>query len=145
MSLVTDKFFAAALTSSSEVTTAVNGRIMNTVDDEIDPDSVQVPYIIICNDGTTNESQTKDDDYEGDTDTDTVRLIVCARSRSKLGELTELIRTTVRNFANEQDSYSETFGFVVVDYSFKASPVQFDDLKPCYHQDLIYECDTQYI
>ena len=145
MSLVTDKFFAAALTQSTSVTTAVGGRIFNTVEDEINPDDVPLPYIMIMNDGTVNEAETKDDEFEGPTDTDTIRLTICADTRAALGSLAELVRSVIQTAAQEQDAASTAaLGFEVIDYSFSASPVSFDDLKPCYWQDLTYRCETIY-
>lgn len=145
MSLQTDKIFYKALTSCEEIRHAVDGRIYNTaipLPDE-DLDNVPPPYIIVTFDGMSNDASTKDD-YEGYSDTVQIGVEIVAEKRGQLAELAELARTTIREFfqnATDEDE-DEDFGLVPLDYSFSASGVSYDSLKPCYWQALTYSCDT---
>lgn len=146
MSLVTDKFFKNALAASSDVMTATGERIYNTVDDEIGNDDTPLPYILICNDGTQNDDESKDDRFESDYDIDLIRLTICAKTRADLADLAQAVRsvilTAARGLTNEAQ---QSLGFYLEDYDFSASAVNFDEFRPCYWQDLIYKCQTSNI
>lgn len=140
MSLQTDTFFVQVLTASTDVQAIVDGRIYDTIDDEIEPDTAAVPYVMIYNDGTDNQTQSKDDECESDYDNDNIRLQVVAQSRSQLATLATLIRSTIRSAAHSASTTA--LGFDLVDYAFHAGAVLFDEDGPCYYQDLIYNCET---
>lgn len=143
MSLVTDKFFAKALSSDEDVQAAVEGRIFNTVDDEIDPDSAAIPSIFIINNGTQNDQGTKDESYESETDRDNIMLGISARTREELGNIATLVRKVIKETALDTTSSEwEALGFVLEDYNFNASSVTWDAMKPCYWQELNYQCET---
>lgn len=143
MSLVTDKFFAKALRESEELDALLDGRIFNTVDDEIDPDSASVPSVFIFNQGTTNDLGTKDEPYESDTDRDNIMLGISAENRKQLGEIATLVRQVIRETAIDTTCSEWTdLGFTIVDYTFTASGVTWDQMKPCYWQELNYACET---
>lgn len=143
MSLVTDKFFAKALRNDPDVMQAVDGRIFNTVDDEIDPDSAAIPSIFIFNQGTQNTTGTKDEPYEGETDNDQIMLGISASTREELGEIATLVRKVIKDAATDwtEDDFRD-LGFDLVDYTFTASGVTWDQMKPCYWQELNYACET---
>lgn len=143
MSLVTDKFFAKALRSDSGIMEAVGGRIFNTVDDEIDPDSAAIPSIFIFNQGTTNDLGTKDDPYESDTDHDNIMLGISAANREELGNIATKVRQVIKDAATDwtEDDFRD-LGFDLTDYTFTASGVTWDQMKPCYWQELNYNCET---
>lgn len=123
-------------------------RIYNTaipVPDE-DLDNVPVPYIIVENNGMTNDQSTKDD-YEGDTDTVQIGIEVAASTRGQLGTIMQMIRDAVRNFfinytpptdPDAEDLSNE----IPLDYQLSASSVNYDSWKPCFWQVLNYQCDT---
>lgn len=143
MSLVTDKFFAKALSSDEDVQAAVEGRIFNTVDDEIDPDSAAIPSIFIINNGTQNDQGTKDESYESETDRDNIMLGISARTREELGNIATLVRKVIKETALDTTSSEwEDLGFILEDYNFTASSVTWDAMKPCYWQELNYQCET---
>lgn len=143
MSLVTDKFFAKALRESEELDALLDGRIFNTVDDEINRDSAAIPSIFIFNQGTTNDQGTKDEPYESDTDRDNIMLGISAKTREELGEIATLVRQVIRETAIDTTCSEWTdLGFTIFDYTFTASGVTWDDMKPCYWQELNYQCET---
>lgn len=144
MSLITDKVFYSALKSSEELVQAVDGRIHNVSiqlpDDEYLNESV--PYIIIAYDGMQNMGFCKDNSYEGCTDDVKITIEVAARSREELGKLTTMIRNVIIAFFESDDHPNEVEELIPNSYTLSASPVNFDSLKPCFFQSLVYQCDT---
>lgn len=145
MSLITDKVFFNALKSNTSLVQLVGGRVYNTSIPVPDEELLNepVPYIIITFDGMSNDGQTKDDTFEGDTDKVTVSIEVTAPDRETLGNLIGQIRTTVKSyFMDDSGHATEDYDLVPLGYDLTASPIQFDSLKPCYYQTLSYSCLT---
>lgn len=138
MSLQTDKFFYAALTESESVMSIVDGRVFNPARPTVDEDEDKVPYIIISFAGLQNNVETKDDGVEGDEDSVTIRVLCVERNCDDLGNLTELVRQTMREYweAHREDSLTP------IDWTFSANEVNYDPDKPCCYQVLTYQCDT---
>lgn len=144
MSLQTDIVFVAAIKSDAELLGQLAaGDVYNTtiaLPDE-DLDNAPLPYVIVSFGGMANDQSTKDD-YEGDTDSVTVTIEVAARTRAELGLLAGKIRTSVRQYFLDSEEGDELHDMVPLDYQLSASPVNYDQFKPCYWQTLIYQCDT---
>lgn len=136
MSLATDKFFIEALFASHAVKTAFEGRIFDTARPEIDEEEDKIPYLIVTNEGVQNVTESKDDVGESDTDNVTISVLVVATDRQHLAELSQLIRTTLRNAITEDDNE-------IIDYSFSAGAIQYDGMKPCHFVTLNYQCETE--
>lgn len=137
MSLTADKVFFDALKGDDQLMDAIGGRLYSTAiplpDD--DADNVPVPYVIVTFDGLSNDAQSKDD-YEGDYDLVNIGVEIAAADRASLGALAGMVRRSVHDYiAGEEDE-------VILDYSFTAQGVNFDSLKPCFWQKLVYQCDT---
>lgn len=145
MSLITDKVFYNALRSNAALMEQVGSRIESTsipVPDE-EFDNVPVPYIIITFDGLQNDGFTKDNDFEGDTDHVQVGIEVAADTRDELGDIMQAIRETVVAYFEDIEGHAcDDYDLVPVNYTFTASPVGYDSMKPCYYQTLNYNCDT---
>lgn len=144
MSLITDKVFFNALQASASIVSATDGRIYNTsvpVPDE-QLDNEPLPYIVITFDGLTNEGLTKDSSYEGEDDRVQIGILVVAAERESLGELTEAVRKQVKDYFEAVQPKDADFDLVPADYTFSASPIQFDWMVPCHYQTLTYNCDT---
>ena len=139
MSLITDKVFYLALQASEDIVSLTRGRIYNTAipvpDDQLDNEPL--PYLIITFDGMTNEGQTKDNTYEGDTDRVNIGVLAAAEDRASLGQLMEAVRAQIQSYF-----MTTTSDLVPFDYQFSAGPVQYDSFKPCYYQSLQYQCDA---
>ena len=144
MSLITDKVFFNALKSNSELVEQVDGRIYNTAvpvpDDEFL--NTPVPYIIITFDDLKNEGYTKDNSFEGDTDKVWIGIEIAAEDRETLGDIAQAIRQTVKSYFLGTTHEKDDYDLVPEDYEFSASKIQYDPIKPCFWQTLIYECDT---
>lgn len=145
MSLITDKVFYNALRSNAELMAQVGGRIESTSIPVPDEDFLNepVPYIIITFDGLQNDGFTKDNDFEGDTDKVQVSIEVAAQSRDELGQIMTDIRETVIEYFEDDESHAwDDYEYIPTNYTFTASAVAYDSMKPCYYQTLTYNCDT---
>lgn len=144
MSLKTDLFFARSCRRLS-IMEATEGRVFNTGRDEISEEEDKIPYIIITNDGTQNDEESKDVVAESDYDRDTISVLVVSDTRSHLAELAEEVRKSVKQDVEDMDmdeDMAKEFGFLINDYSFSASAVEYDPSKPCFFQTLTYNCET---
>jgi len=148
MSLITDAIFVKALRSNTALIAQLPaGDVYNTaiaLPDE-DADNAPLPYVIVSFDGLNNQDTTKDNDYDGLTDTVTVGIEIAAETRPKLGELARSVRKTLREYFREHqdDDSDEDYQLIPDDMTISAQPVQYDSLKPCYWQQLTYQCDTK--
>lgn len=145
MSLRTDIIFAKALQSNAELMQMLPaGDVYNTAIQlpDVDADNAPVPYIILYFESLQNLDNTKDNPFEGDTDSVTIGIEICAQNREQLGEMTEMVRETVRTYFEEIDVDDADFDLVPQDYQFSASAINYDPDKPCFWQILTYQCDT---
>lgn len=136
MSLATDKFFIEALSNSEVVTSAFEGRIFDTARPEIDEEEDKIPYLIVTNEGVQNVTESKDDVCESDTDNVTISVLVVGRDRQDLADLSQCVRNCLREAITEDEDE-------ILDYTFTAGPVQYDDMKPCHFVTLNYNCVTE--
>ena len=145
MSLQTDIIFVKALRANADLMAQLAaGDVYNTaiaLPDE-DLDNAPLPYVIVSFDGLTNDVETKDDPYEGDSDNVTISIEIAARTRTELGQIAEAVRHQVHDYFVEADPTDDDFNLVPLDYQFSAQQVNYDHLKPCYWQVLSYQCDT---
>lgn len=147
MGLRTDIIFAKALQANEHLMKRLPaGNVYNPAitlpDDEVD--NAPIPYIIIGLTGVQNDDTYKDDDWEGVTDHVQITIIVAAAGRKQLGELTESVRDTIRTYfaAHKGDTSDADFCLIPDDITFTAGPVQYDSIKPCFWQELSYNCNT---
>lgn len=145
MSLQTDKIFIRALNSSPAILKAVGGRIYGTAIPlpDADADKVPVPYVIVMFDGMKNDLESKDEGYEGEEDTVTVSILLTAPTNAGIHTLGEAIRTAVRTFFEGIASDDAEYALVPESYTLTASRIEYDSQKPCYYQELTYECTTK--
>ena len=145
MSLVTDIIFVKALRADEDLMAQLPaGDVYNTAialpDEELD--NAPLPYIIVSFDGLTNDVETKDDPFEGDSDNVTISIEIASKTRPELGELADAVRNQIHDYFVEADSDTEDADLIPLDYQFSAQAVNYDSLKPCYWQVLTYQCDT---
>ena len=145
MSLQTDIIFVKALRANADLMKQLAaGDVYNTsiaLPDE-DLDNAPLPYVIVSFDGLTNDMETKDDPYEGDSDNVTISIEIAARTRTELGRLAEAIRSQVHDYFVNADPNDDDYDLVPLDYQLSAQAVNYDQQKPCYWQVLTYQCDT---
>ena len=139
--------FVKALRSNAALIASLPaGDVYNTaiaLPDE-DADNAPLPYVIVSFDGLNNQDTTKDNDYDGLTDTVTIGIEIAAETRPQLGELAVMIRKTIADRFQQiaQDPQDEDYALLPNAYTMQAQPVQYDSLKPCYWQQLTFQCDT---
>jgi hypothetical protein len=145
MSLQTDIIFVKALRANADlIQQLAAGDVYNTaiaLPDE-DLDNAPLPYVIVSFDGLTNDVETKDDPYEGDSDNVTISIEIAAKTRTELGQLAEAVRRQVHQYFVDDDQTDEDSDMIPLDYQFSAQQVNYDQMKPCYWQVLTYQCDT---
>lgn len=148
MSLQTDIIFVKALRENADLMKQLPaGDVYNTsiaLPDE-DLNNAPLPYIIVSFDGLTNDVETKDDPYEGDSDNVTISIEIAAKTRPELGQLAEDVRRQVHQYFVDADPTDEDADMIPLDYQFSAQQVNYDQMKPCYWQVLTYQCDTKSI
>ena len=148
-SLSTDSIFVTALQSNEELmetlgfveetqsTAGEPARLYGTAipmpDD--DAENVPVPYIIVTFDGLNNDTETKENLYEGDYDHVSIGVDVAAKTLEDLYDLTQAVRDTILGYFRETET-------AVEDYSMSADAIQYDSWKPCYWQTLRYQCNV---
>lgn len=138
MSLAIDSIFIAAIKANNALMQSIGGRVYSTaipLPDEA-ADNVPVPYVIVTFDGLTNDTTTKDDPFESDTDQVNIGIEVTAKTRSALAALVSAVRSTIHSYMLENTT-------IIEDYQFAADAVQYDQYKPCFWQVLRYQCDVQ--
>jgi hypothetical protein len=147
MSLQTDIIFVKALRSNADLMAQLPaGDVYNTaiaLPDE-DADNAEVPYIIVSYDGLNNQDSTKDSSFDGLTDMVTVGIEIAAKTRPQLAELAIMVRDTIRDYFRQHVTLrdDEDYELIPNSYQLQAQQVQYDSLKPCYWQQLAYQCDT---
>lgn len=144
MSLRTDQFFYSALSSSPAITDKVQDRIFNPARTTVDENEDRIPYLIITMDGVTNDESTKDD-VEGQTDTVEIGVLCVADDRESLADLTEAVRMQMVSYLHQAEEGQEVDDAELApyDWSFSASAVMYDEMKPCVYQSLRYVCGTR--
>ena len=145
MSLLTDIIFVQALRANEDLMQQLAAKdVYNTtiaMPDE-DLDNAKLPYVIVSFDGLTNDVETKDDPFEGDSDNVTISIEIAARTRTELGQLTEAVRRQVHQYFVDDDQTDDDSDMIPLDYQFSAQRVIYDAEKPCYWQVLNYQCDV---
>lgn len=141
MGLGTDSIFIAALASDNLLSAQTGGRIYGTSIPLPDSglDNVPLPYMIVTFDGLVNSERTKDDDYESDVDDVTIGIEVTAKTLAQLHDLTQQVRSVVRAYIGSNAAEK------IADYTFSAQAIQYDFIKPCYWQTLVYQCEVNNI
>lgn len=133
--LAFDKNFYSALIHNTRLKALTEDRIFNTARPEIDDEEDRIPYIIITNEGVSNESETKDFEFESSTDLVTITVLIVMPSRESLAEISEMVRDTIATQAKDWEG--------LLDYQFGAGPVQFDSMKPCHFVQFTYRCEVE--
>lgn len=150
MGLLTDSFFITALRSNADLVAQLpDGDFYNNVAfPDVDMENVELPYIIVNNDGGSNVAETKDDMLEGWEDNVDISIRVVARSRQELANLVITVRKTIRDYVIavmeriSAGTATEDDKLCPEEYNFSFGEVAFDMLKPSHTQILTYQCKT---
>lgn len=147
MSLQNDIIFVKALKSNAELIAQLPaGDVYNTAIALPDEQAYNapIPYIIVSFDGLNNQDTSKDDQFEGLTDTVTIGIEVAAKTRPQLAQIAIAVRKTIEAYfhAHVTDPGDEDYALIPNSYQVQAQGVQYDSLKPCFWQRMMYQCNT---
>ena len=134
-----DEIIYNALCADADLMQQVGHRIVSTCF-EVGPDeqdNTELPCIIVTDDGWQNQPETKDDEWESDEDHVTAGIEVDGRSPKEVKQLLKACRKAVARYVAAMWSAGEDIPSLD---SVQASQLAWDWMKPCYHQELSYQC-----
>ena len=137
-----DELFFNALMADGELVLAVGGRIESTCF-EVSPDeqdNTPLPCIIVMDDGLTNQPDTKDVEWESSIDRVQASVEVDAESPKRVKQLIQMVRTAIANYI---DSLADKGEDIPNLQSIQISGIDWDWMKPCYHETITYTCDIE--
>ena len=132
-----DEIIYDALTADNGIGLLLRGGIHSTCI-EVPPtedDNTPLPYIIITDDPFQNETGTKDDLWESDTDRVQASVEIAANSPAEVKQLRRLVRQAIA-------SHVATLQNPPYLVSSSNDGIAWDWLKPCYYDRLHYQCDV---
>lgn len=153
MSLQTDLIFVRALQQSREVAALVDDRIYMTAIPRPEENAVNepLPYIVVSFDGIQPTEQTKDDDFDQDTDTVMIGIEMAAANRPRLAELADVVRKAIKDYfemlaGTDPSELDEADAEMLPLFPSYAQPsggqVYYDEDKPCHWLVLSYACEV---
>ena len=134
-----DEIIYDALTADNGIGLLHRGGIHSTCI-EVPPtedDNTPLPYIIITDDPFQNETGTKDDLWESDTDRVQASVEIAASSPAEVKQLRRMVRQAIAAHVASLP-YADTPQLV----SSSNDGIAWDWLKPCYYDRLHYQCDV---
>lgn len=137
-----DEIFFNALMADADLALAVGGRIESTCF-EVSPeeqDNTPLPCIIVTDDGLTNQSETKDAEWESNIDRVQASVEVDAKDPKDVKALIGMVRKAIANHIASLAADGEDIPYLV---SVQTNGVAWDWLKPCYHSTITYQCDVE--
>ena len=133
-----DEILYDALRANSDLMQAVGERIVSTCF-EVGPDgsdNTELPNIIVTDDGWQNQPETKDTTWEGTNDRILASIDVGGRSPKDVKQLISMCRKAVSAEIHRMTEAGEEIPYLD---SVQASQLEWDWMKPCYHQSLTYQ------
>jgi hypothetical protein len=150
MGLLTDSFFIRAIKSNSDLLALLPaGDIYNNVaDPDYDMENVELPYIIVNNDGGSESDMTKDSWSESPEDKVNISVLIVCRNRDELADMTLTVRKTISDFMKatwqriEAGTPEEGDEIAPTGYQFSFSDIAYIIDKPAHRQMFYYDCTT---
>jgi hypothetical protein len=150
MGLLTDSFFIRAIKSNSDLLEKLPaGDIYNNVaDPDFDMENVELPYIIVNNDGGSEGDMTKDSWSESPEDKVNISVLMVCRNREELADMTLTVRKTISDFMKatwqriEAGTPDEGDEIAPTGYQFSFSDISYIIEKPAHRQMFYYDCVT---
>ena len=150
MGLLTDSFFIRAIKSNADILAMLPaGDIYNNVaDPDYDMDNVELPYIVVNNDGGQEGDMTKDSWNESPEDKVNISILIVCRSRQELEDMTLAVRKTISDFMKatwqriEAGTPEEGDEIAPTGYQFSFSDIAYVIEKPAHRQMFYYDCTT---
>lgn len=150
MGLLTDSFFIRAIKSNAELLAMLpaGGIYNNVADPDYDMQNVELPYIIVNNDGGSEGDTTKDAWSESPEDKVNISILMVCRSRQELEDMTLAVRKTISDFIKatwqriEAGTPEEGDDIAPTQYQFSFSDIAYVIEKPAHRQMFYYDCTT---
>lgn len=150
MGLLTDSFFIRAIKSNSDLLAKLPaGDIYNNVaDPDYDMENVELPYIIVNNDGGSEGDMTKDSWSESTEDKVNISILMVCRNRQELADMTLAVRKTISDFMKatwqriSAGTHEEGDEIAPIQYEFSFSDIAYIMDKPAHRQMFYYNCTT---
>ena len=150
MGLLTDSFFIRAIKSNADILAMLPaGDIYNNVaDPDFDMENVELPYIIVNNDGGSEGDMTKDSWSESPEDRTNISVLMVCRNREELADMTLTVRKTISDFMKatwqriEAGTPEEGDEIAPTGYQFSFSDISYIIDKPAHRQMFYYDCTT---
>lgn len=131
-----DEIIFNALTADQVLATETGGRIKSTCIEvpPTDDDNTPIPFIVIYESPSQNDTGTKDNVWESNVDIVNVGVEVSAISPREVQRLRRRIRSAV-------ESYMESMVSPPYLRSISWDGVQWDWTRPCYFDTIRYQCE----
>lgn len=142
--LSTDTFFIAAIESNEGLIAKLpaQGIYNNVANPDIDLDNVELPYIVVNNDGGQNVVESKDDNYESEEDRVNISVLIVARNRKELDDIASQVRQTIHEYLMTIDEKSDVHDLAPIDYEFSFSDISYEMEKPSHSIKFFYLCEV---
>jgi hypothetical protein len=111
-------------------------------------ENVELPYIIVNNDGGSEGDMTKDSWSESPEDKVNISVLMVCRNREELADMTLTVRKTISDFLKatwqriEAGTPDEGDEIAPTDYQFSFSDISYIIDKPAHRQMFYYDCTT---
>ena len=134
-----DEIIYDAICADTALMEAIGSRVVSTCF-EVPPaeaDNTNLPNIIVTDDGFQNQNGTKDCVWESGEDRVQATVDVAASSPEEVRRLIRMVRRAVENHIILM---SATDGCIPELDSLSSNGIAWDWMKPCYYQQLSYQC-----
>lgn len=134
-----DEIIYDAICADTALMEAIGSRVVSTCF-EVPPaeaDNTPLPNIIVTDDGFQKQTGTKDCVWESGEDRVQVTVDVAADSPKEVKRLIRMVRRAVENHIILM---SATDGCIPELDSLSSNGISWDWMKPCYYQQLSYQC-----
>lgn len=134
-----DEIIYDAICADTALMEAIGSRVVSTCF-EVPPaeaDNTPLPNIIVTDDGFQNQNGTKDCVWESGEDRVQVTVDVAADSPKEVKRLISKVRRAVENHIILM---SATDGCIPELDSLSSNGIAWDWMKPCYYQQITYQC-----
>ena len=134
-----DEIIYDAICADAALMEAIGSRVVSTCF-EVPPaeaDNTPLPNIIVTDDGFQNQNGTKDCVWESGEDRVQATVDVAADSPKEVKRLIRMVRRAVENYIILM---SATDGCIPELDSLSSNGIAWDWMKPCYYQQLSYQC-----
>lgn len=136
-----DEIIYDAIKADAQLMEAIGSRVVSTCFEvsPLDTDNTPLPNIIVTYDGFQNNLSTKDDIWESDEDTVQATVDIAAASPAEVKRLVSRVRRAVRDYIIAMYDGGEDIPQL---QSLTSGGVAWDWNKPCYYEQLTFQCLT---